>query len=246
MGLVFNLLAVLLSYGEQHVGARTVALRTLTDFGIPLVGSETPAASIVAHAFRQAENYRESVRYSQLALTASRFRGKRYALDQSGPRSKILFGLGLALEEAGETERAIKSMSDAVELNPKEQSLRESFCARLLAMGQRARALDCVAGLIEMDPAFAQGYFIRAQLFREMGRINEAIESAIKGLKLDPGNDVARRKLAELQRLKRETLSFDSLPPGVWWNTKTSTGIDSWIHSSIGSRDAVPIQKDAP
>ena len=57
--------------------------------------------------------------------------------------------------------------------------------------------------LMELSPGFVQGYFIRARLLEQLGRLPEALAVAEKGLEFDPSNKIARSNIERLRRAVR-------------------------------------------
>jgi tetratricopeptide (TPR) repeat protein len=69
-------------------------------------------------------------------------------------------------------------------------------------MGQYPQALDALATAIQLNPNFMGGisYVYRGDVFSAQGNKQQAAEEYRHALAIDPGNQMARDKLARLGR----------------------------------------------
>ena len=134
------------------------------------------------------------------SLDSDRFKSVRYGLDGAGSRADLLSRLARLLGEAGSNRGSVDRYREALRLNPNLGPAREALCVSLIKGGRKVEAIECVDEYLGVNPSFTQGHFIKARLYEELGKIKEAIKSAVAGLKLDPSNQRARENLRRLQR----------------------------------------------
>jgi len=122
---------------------------------------------------------------------------ERLRSDARAERSTTELAAGLAgradrLLASGDSAGALRDLERAAYLDPYAQKVHLLLARAYRAQGNRERALNELRMTLwsQDDPAVRAEM---AQLLLEMGRRDEARQEAEKVLKLDPGNEVARK-----------------------------------------------------
>lgn len=200
---VFNLLSIMFMVVPRSVGAGQLARRAVEDYAMKLAESPNPAATLLGTAHRSSNRPGQAVDWYRKALRDVAFQKAEYPVSQAGTQSKILYSLGQVLSDEGQSGLAQRAYRDAVTFEPYNVQYRESLCLVYLKGGNASEALGCVTELMELSPGFVQGYFIRARLLEQLGRLPEALAVAEKGLEFDPSNKIARSNIERLRRAVR-------------------------------------------
>jgi len=110
---------------------------------------------------------------------------------------------GKAEFQQGNYDRALESFRAALSLQPgsvDQQLLLSNMVACRLQLGGAAQARAAVADAqqcISLNPSWAKGHVRLASAYAVLGQSNDACNSLQKALRLDPGNQVARKMLVQ-------------------------------------------------
>lgn len=90
---------------------------------------------------------------------------------------------GTAFLRQGEPARAQKHLARSIELVPDQPHIHYNLAAALVQQGDGAAALRQLAIAVQHDPAYARGWYLKAQIEARMNRILQAADSARSALK---------------------------------------------------------------
>ena len=197
--IVFNLLAILYSVEGGNMGAVTLARRAIEEYGVVLADDENPIASALAASYASAGEQRTAMKWALRSLNGQSFKGVTYPLDSTGTRADTLSRAAHLLGKGGSNRGAIDRYQEALKVNPRHAAAQEALCVELIKGGRKGEAIECIDRYLIIKPDFVQGYFIKAKLYEEMGKVRAAIKSVVRGLKIDPDNQTARSNLRRLQ-----------------------------------------------
>jgi tetratricopeptide (TPR) repeat protein len=113
---------------------------------------------------------------------------------------------GLAFEELGQYEEAMKDFNKAIDLDPQEAYAYNNRGIVYRKLGQFEAAFEDYNKTIELDPQYADTYYNRGYGYERLGQNEKAIRDYTKAIELDPqnaGNYYARgncyRKLGQYE-----------------------------------------------
>jgi len=115
------------------------------------------------------------------------------------PNFDLLLDWALAYDGVGKPAEAIAKLREAAALE-KNAHVYSQIGMEYGKMGQYPQALDALATSIQLDPTFFGGmaYVYRGDVFAAQGNKLQAAEEYRHAVAIDPGNSVAREKLARL------------------------------------------------
>lgn len=115
------------------------------------------------------------------------------------PNFDLLLDWALAYDGVGKPAEAIAKLWEAAALE-KNAHVYSQIGMEYGKMGQYPQALDALATSIQLDPTFFGGmaYVYRGDVFAAQGNNSQAAEEYRHAMAIDPGNSVAREKLARL------------------------------------------------
>lgn len=94
---------------------------------------------------------------------------------------------GLACQQAGDTECALRSFTWAIEVAPDYAAAYVARGSVYLAQGQLNLALDDAGAALEADPTNARAHALRGEALRLLGWGRQALEAFDQAVTLDPG-----------------------------------------------------------
>ena len=98
---------------------------------------------------------------------------------------------GVALDELGRHEEALDSFNKAIELEPKEWSVRMSYGNTLIKLGRYEEALASFDKVIELKYDNLIAWIEKGKALSSLERYDEALQSFNKAIELDPKNVLA-------------------------------------------------------
>lgn len=117
------------------------------------------------------------------------------------PNFDLLLDWALAYDGVGKPAEAIAKLREAANIE-KSAHVYSQIGMEYGKMGQYPQALDALATAIQLNPNFMGGisYVYRGDVFSAQGNKQQAAEEYRHALAIDPGNQMARDKLARLGR----------------------------------------------
>ena len=102
---------------------------------------------------------------------------------------KALVGRGMALQQIGEHEAAIRDFSDVIERTPQWAGLYVAFYCRACsqkALGRLEATIEDASRAIERNPNHIDALYLRGTVLKELGQTENAIEDLSVVLQADP------------------------------------------------------------
>ncbi len=131
----------------------------------------------------QARYWRDS-----LALT-------RHAVRVAPRSSHMRINLGVALQQAGRPERAIRHYREAERINPRSPKLHNNLGNALELQGRRDNAIAHYRTAVGLDPGFAKAHANLGSALLAAGATAEALEHLETALRLEPGHYLAHERV---------------------------------------------------
>lgn len=116
---------------------------------------------------------------------------------------EALIGRGNILKKKGDFAGAVKDYTRAVELRPGNALYYDNRGVAHLDSGKIEAALKDFDAAIKCDPSHASAYFNRSIARERLGRIGDAIADMRQYVSLRPDDQNGRKRLEELQNLRR-------------------------------------------
>ena len=115
----------------------------------------------------------------------------RRALEMDEALSDAWYNLALLFEERGDADAALSAYERRLEMAPRD--FRSQFNAAKLygALGDRERMEASYRAAVDSNGEFAVGWLYLAKALLDRGALEEAEETALRGLSLDPSPDLA-------------------------------------------------------
>jgi Tfp pilus assembly protein PilF len=111
------------------------------------------------------------------------------------------YGSVLRVARPREEQRASDALQRAIDAGSKSAEVRTRLARLRMRQGQVTAAMELYKQSIQIDPYFTPAYLDLAQIYSMLKDRKNALETLDDVLKIDPGNDAARK-----ERLKMETL----------------------------------------
>ncbi|MBE9042689.1 sulfotransferase [Oscillatoriales cyanobacterium LEGE 11467] len=124
----------------------------------------------------------------------------RKILQQEPDRPEALNLLGAVACQVGDLERAIASISRAIELNPRQPDFYCNLAESYKRLGKPDRAIAAFRQALELQPDAVEGYKGLGDLLFEEGNFNEAQNCYQKWMQLEPNSAIVRFKLGLLAK----------------------------------------------
>ncbi|GAB6907970.1 YcaO-like protein [Desulfosarcina cetonica] len=123
------------------------------------------------------------------------------SLDQSPTdqdRPSVYSYMGVCHKELGQYDAALQVLAKGAAIDPERTDIHNlmGFCHYMLK--NHAEAIACFEKVIQLDPSSAIDYANIASNYRELGRMDDAVNYYRLALELDPGIDFARDNLERL------------------------------------------------
>jgi hypothetical protein len=146
--------------------------------------------------------------YAQVATRYPELSGKGLALLEQAAAGlpgdtevQGYYGLVLLVARPREKERAAQALQRAIDAGSQSAEVRTHLARLRMRQGQVTVAIDLYKESIQMDPYYTPAYLDLAQLYSTLKERKNALDVLDGVLKLDPGNDAARK-----ERLKAESV----------------------------------------
>jgi tetratricopeptide (TPR) repeat protein len=117
------------------------------------------------------------------------------------PQAAIYNDLGFVLARQGLPHEAADMYRKSLELSPGSATAHYNLAASLAGSGDLAEAEAHFKSSIEIEPTSSAYTALGLILSQQRGRDGESVASLRKAIELDPGNDEARRLLAQAQAM---------------------------------------------
>jgi tetratricopeptide (TPR) repeat protein len=91
------------------------------------------------------------------------------------PKPEYISNLGIALQQQGRHEEALKAFDKAVQLKPDEADLWQQLGNALIEVGRSGDALLCFQHAVELNPGHGHAAYRAGVLLQEAGRFDEAL-----------------------------------------------------------------------
>jgi predicted O-linked N-acetylglucosamine transferase (SPINDLY family) len=121
--------------------------------------------------------------------------------------------LGVCEHKSGHHEKAVGSLSRALQLNPESYLANSDLGIALKALGRHDEAMACFDRAIALKPDFANAHYNRANLLSARGRFTEAVAGLEMTTMLDPDHAYAWKNrgnaLRKLHCFSEALLSYD-------------------------------------
>lgn len=114
------------------------------------------------------------------------------------PDYTILMNWALAYECDHQTGQAIQKMRESIRLKPSAQAW-ASMAVLEARQGRVQEAMDALQKAQVLEPQYPITYLYRGSIHQALNQIPQAIENFKTVLGLDPGNEIARKALIQLQ-----------------------------------------------
>lgn len=111
--------------------------------------------------------------------------------------------LGLAYSNLGDHDKAFEEFRRGVKIDPRNPAIRVNLAVSHVREGRYDEAIEEAERALEMDPGLWNGYAVMALAYELKGKGEEAAEQWRKVLELDPDNQLARRRLEEVEKTGR-------------------------------------------
>ena len=142
--------------------------------------------------------------YYEVSQLYPAFRQRGFALLEQAAQElpgdaeiQATYGLVMTLAHPESTEDASRALQKAIDSGSKSVEVRTHLAKIRLKERNAAAALHLYKEAIEADPYYTPAYFGLAQLYAVTQDRQSAAETLKKVLKYDPGNEEARRALAD-------------------------------------------------
>ena len=128
----------------------------------------------------------------------------RHAIAVTRGNDVALTNLGIALDDGGRTDEAMRCYGEALRINPDNARAHYQVGKALGPMGRLREAETHLNRAIELKLQFAPAWLNLGVVYRLEGRTEEAIRCFRDGLALDPRNAQAKRDLEALLAPRKE------------------------------------------
>ncbi|MBF0382093.1 MAG: tetratricopeptide repeat protein [Magnetococcales bacterium] len=110
------------------------------------------------------------------------------ASDVNGEKAKDLFDKGVALQQNGRLQEAVKAYQDCLLLHPDHIGVLSNMAVALQKQGKLDEALTVCQKAISLRPDFASAHFNLAVILQEQGKLQEAKSSLKTVISIEPDN----------------------------------------------------------
>jgi protein O-mannosyl-transferase len=114
------------------------------------------------------------------------------------PDERLLMDWALAEDRLNRPEQALDKLRQAAAIRP----TAEVYANTGMILGKQTQYAEALAALnkaLEIDPRFEMAYFLRGNVYSELGNYAKAAEDYQRTVAINPLNDAARRGLARLR-----------------------------------------------
>jgi Flp pilus assembly protein TadD len=193
----------LVQVGGQAMADRYTYIPLVGPFIVAAWGAGDVVAALATHRARQAAAAAGTIVLTALAL-ASRVQARhwrdslalaRLAL-RVAPRSPHMrMNLGIALQQAGKPERAIRQYRKAARIAPRSPKLHNNLGNALELQGRREQAIAHYRWALALDPSFARAHANLGSALLAAGETAPAIEHLETALRIEPSHHLAHERL---------------------------------------------------
>jgi len=148
------------------------------------------------------------------------------ALKADPSNSRVLMARGELYSRLGRYTDALADRDRAIALEPTNAYFYVARGATQLALGYAEKALADRTRAVELAPANALMWYSRANTYLALGQPDKALNDAAEALRRNPGFEVARRLIEEIQAAKRPVTAA-VLPPPASLRPKLQPGTPS-------------------
>ncbi len=117
--------------------------------------------------------------------------------------------LGIVWYSKKEYERAIENYNIEIELSPENHVPYFNKALCLTKINRDEEAIDNLSETIRLKPDFYTAIWYKADLLAKTGKIAEAKKTYIAAIKLEPNNNLAKDKLARLNKITSKTITAE-------------------------------------
>lgn len=114
------------------------------------------------------------------------------------------YGLIFSVARPREKERAAQILQRAIDLGSKSAEVRTQLARLLLQKGEVTAAMELYKQSILMEPYYTPAYLELARIFSTLNDRKSALEMLDRALKIDPGNDVARKEWLNVAAMREK------------------------------------------
>jgi Tfp pilus assembly protein PilF len=126
------------------------------------------------------------------------------------PRSaRLLNDMGIAYNERGETEEAIRSFMKAIDIDPRHPEAYDNIGKIYTNLGDargssgnNAEAIEFYKKAIEISPDAVAAYNNLGNVYKAAGRFDEAMELYKKALEISPGHPIILHNIKEIRNME--------------------------------------------
>lgn len=158
------------------------------------------SAFVLNQSPNSSENQKESARIPP-DVEASNTNGQVIS-EEDERKSKQLFLDGDKFYNRKKYDEAIKSYTEAIELNPKDYSFFNNRGVTFHARGELENAIADYTKAVELEPNHFSSYNNRGAAYEDLDMIEQAISDYKKALELEPENKIAQTNLKKVLRKK--------------------------------------------
>jgi hypothetical protein len=183
-------------------------LRTQSEIPAVLQGGASPPSMDLIHDTKasgsgdaQPSLRNLALAYAQVAGPYRELSGKGLALLEQAatalpadPEIQGTYGLVLRLARPKEKELAAQALQRAIDAGSQSAEVRTQLARLRMQQDQVTAAMDLYKQSIQLDPYYTPAYLDLAQAYSTLRDRKNALEMLDRVLKLDPGNDAARRE----------------------------------------------------